>query len=146
MNAIAFRAVALSLLTSWAAACASDSVGSPEPAPSALWSAVSDSRQLSGRLSPESGAVEVGRFQSWILELRDARGAPVAGAAVAIGGGMPAHGHGLPTQPQVTAELADGRYRIEGVKLNMHGDWVIEVLVQTPALRDRLRFDLEIDF
>ena len=70
----------------------------------------------------------------------------MTGAAIAIAGGMPGHGHGLPTQPQVTEELGGGRYRIEGVKLNMVGAWVIEVFVQTAALRDRLRFDLAIDY
>jgi len=59
---------------------------------------------------------------------------------------MPAHGHGLPTQPQVTEERGDGHYRIEGVKLNMVGDWVIEVFVRTPRGDDRLRFDLAVDY
>ena len=110
------------------------------------WRAASDTGRLSGRLRPESGAVEIGHFQSWILELRASSGAGITGADVAIAGGMPGHGHGLPTQPRVTEELGDGRYRIEGVKLNMVGAWVIEVFVQTPALRDRLRFDLAIDY
>jgi hypothetical protein len=110
------------------------------------WSAISDTGRLSGRLAPESGAVAIGKFQSWILELSAAGGAPVDGAAIAIAGGMPGHGHGLPTQPQVTEELGGGRYRIEGVKLNMVGAWVIEVFVQTSVGRDRVRFDLAIDY
>ena len=110
------------------------------------WRTISDSGRLAGQLAPESGAVAIGRFQSWILELRAATGAPVTSAAIAIAGGMPGHGHGLPTQPQVTEEMGSGRYRIEGVKLNMVGAWVIEVFVQTAAGRDRLRFDLAIDY
>jgi hypothetical protein len=124
-------------------ACAN---ASPTEAPPG-WSARSDSGRLVGRLAPESGAaVEIGKFQTWILELRDAGSAPVTGAAVAIAGGMPGHGHGLPTQPQVTEEVGVGRYRIEGVKLNMAGAWVIEVFVSTAAGQDRLRFDLAIDY
>jgi hypothetical protein len=110
------------------------------------WTARSDGGRLAGRLAPESGAVEIGKFQTWTLELRAAGGVPVTGAAIAIAGGMPGHGHGLPTQPQVTEEIGSGRYRIEGVKLNMVGAWVIEVFVQTTAGRDRLRFDLAIDY
>jgi hypothetical protein len=135
------RPTMLALLAGWGLACASPTAEPPG------WSATSDSGRLSGRLAPEGGtAVAIGSFQTWILELRDARGDPVTGAAVAIAGGMPGHGHGLPTQPQVTEEIGVGRYRIEGVKLNMAGAWVIEVFVQTAAGRDRLRFDLAIDY
>lgn len=109
--------------------------------------AVSDTGRLVGRIQPESGGpIAIGVFQTWVIELRDRSGAAVTGAAIAIAGGMPAHGHGLPTEPRVTEELGGGRYRIEGVKLNMVGAWVIEVFVETPALRDRLRFDLAIDY
>jgi hypothetical protein len=128
--------VALSL------ACA----GPPPPEPTTGWTAISDTGRLTGRLAPESGAVEIGRFQAWILELRAPDGAPVTGAVIGIAGGMPGHGHGLPTQPRVTEELGDGRYRIDGVKLNMVGAWVIEVFVEVTDLRDRLRFDLAIDY
>ena len=132
------RILALTLLV---LACTSDR------APEAVgWSATSDSGRLSGRLAPESGAVQVGAFQTWILALSTADGTPVTGASLAIPGGMPLHGHGLPTQPVASGELAGGRYRIEGMKLNMNGAWVIEVLVRTAAGPDRLRFDLAIDF
>ena len=109
--------------------------------------AISDTGRLVGRLYPESGdRFEIGAFQTWVIELHDASGGDVTGAAIAIAGGMPGHGHGLPTQPRITEELGGGRYRIEGAKLNMVGAWVIEVFVQTPAQRDRLRFDLVIDY
>jgi hypothetical protein len=121
--------------------------GGPREQPSWGGRAVSDSGRLAGRIYPESGdAIAIGGFQTWIVELRDASGVPVTGADVAIAGGMPAHGHGLPTQPRVTDELGGGRYRIEGVKLNMVGAWVIEVFVQTPSASDRLRFDLAVDY
>ena len=140
MRHLVSRFATLALLG--ALACA----GAPAPEEGSGWSAISDSGRLLGRLAPESGAVAIGKFQTWILALRAAGGAPVTGAVIAIAGGMPGHGHGLPTQPQVTEELRDGRYRIEGVKLNMVGAWVIEVFVETAAGRDRLRFDLAIDY
>jgi YtkA-like len=136
---LTLRPLAFALL---ALACASQ----PAPEPDPGWRANSDSGRLVGTLAPEAGEVQVGAFQPWILALRTADGAPVTGADLAITGGMPLHGHGLPTQPTVGAELPGGRYRIEGVKLNMHGAWLIEVLVRTAAGHDRLRFDLAIDF
>jgi hypothetical protein len=127
--------------------------GPHAPEPTTGWTAISDSGRLAGQLAPESGAVEIAEFQSWVLELRNADGGAVTRAAIGIAGGMPGHGHGLPTEPRVTEELGDGRYRIDGVKLNMVGAWVIEVFVQTSegsgeraGLRDRLRFDLAIDY
>jgi hypothetical protein len=129
-----------------ALACASQPASESGTGSGTAWSATSDSGRLVGTLAPESGAVQVGAFQTWVLALRTAGGAPVAGAALAITGGMPLHGHGLPTQPAAREELPGGRYRIEGMKLNMHGAWVIEVLVRTAAGQDRLRFDLAIDF
>jgi hypothetical protein len=140
------RLATVAVLTSLAVAChTAPARRAPEPD----WGgrAISDSGRLEGRLYPESGgAIEIGRFQIWILELRESSGAEVTGADLAIAGGMPGHGHGLPTQPRVTEELGGGRYRIEGVKLNMVGAWVIEVFVQTSVGRDRLRFDLAVDY
>jgi hypothetical protein len=147
--ALVARALGSALLLACVAAEPTSPPPSPAQPPDALpggWRTISDSGRLAGQLAPESGAIAIGRFQSWILELRAATGAPVTAAAIAIAGGMPGHGHGLPTQPQVTEELGSGRYRIEGVKLNMVGAWVIEVFVQTAAGRDRLRFDLAIDY
>jgi hypothetical protein len=144
------RPAILALLVPLCVACAAGVARTPErepaPTPDRGGSAVSDRGRLKGRLYPESGSIEINRFQSWILELRDTGGTAVAGAQIAIAGGMPSHGHGLPTEPRVTEELGDGRYRIEGVKLNMVGAWVIEIFVQTAAGQDRLRFDLAIDY
>jgi len=145
-------------LVLWSAALFACAASPPAPRAERAWGgpaaepawggrATSDSGRLVGRIYPESGdRIEIGRFQDWLVELRDASGADVTGAAIAIAGGMPGHGHGLPTQPRVTEELGGGRYRIEGVKLNMVGAWVIEVFVETSALRDRLRFDLAVDY
>ena len=56
------------------------------------------------------------------------------------------HGHGLPTQPQVTRYLGEGRYLIEGMKLNMAGDWILLFGIETPTLRDQARLEFNVDF
>ncbi len=86
--------------------------------------------------------VTVGPIHSWTVELRTPEGAPVEDASVAVDGGMPQHGHGLPTVPQVTRYLGDGRYLVEGMKFNMPGWWTIEVEVDGPAGRDETVFNL----
>ena len=65
----------------------------------------------------------IGEMKDWVLTLRRPDGTAVDGAAIAIDGGMPAHRHGLPTRPQVTADLGGGRYRVEGLKFSMGGRW-----------------------
>ena len=35
----------------------------------------------------------------WRIHVEDAEGRPVEGAWIRVGGGMPEHQHGLPTQP-----------------------------------------------
>jgi cytochrome c peroxidase len=57
---------------------------------------------------------------------------------------MPSHGHGLPTRPEVTAHLDEGRYRIEGLRFNMPGDWTLVVEVEAPPIRDRMQFLLRL--
>ena len=74
---------------------------------------------------------------SWrrILHVRS-NGEPVEGANFVIDGGMPAHDHGLPTQPRVTAELGEGRYRLEGMRFHMHGSWEITIEISADGKTD----------
>jgi hypothetical protein len=42
---------------------------------------------------------------------------------------MPQHGHGLPTRPRVTRELAGGVYEVGGVRFNMGGWWELKFTI-----------------
>jgi hypothetical protein len=79
-----------------------------------------------------------------VVELRTASGAPVEGALLRIDGGMPQHGHGLPTAPRVTAALGGGAYRAEGLRFNMRGWWELKLHVDAPAGRDSVVFNLRL--
>src|SRR5688572_974341 len=52
----------------------------------------------------EPGPIAVGETQTWTIEVRMADGSPVAPEAITVDGGMPLHGHGLPTVPEVTRD------------------------------------------
>ncbi|CAM5381255.1 hypothetical protein ATER59S_01740 [Aquamicrobium terrae] len=93
-------------------------------------------------IGPEGGAVRLGESQAWTLRLSTPQGAPVENAAIDVSGGMPQHAHGLPTSPQVTEYLGDGRYRIEGVKFSMHGWWQLRVGVSAAAGSDTVVFNI----
>ena len=84
-------------------------------------------------------------IHDWILTVTDADGAAVDGANVLIDGDMPEHQHGLPTKPEVTESLGDGRYRVEGMKFSMPGFWQITVFVQAGGRYDQATFDLTLD-
>jgi len=93
---------------------------------------------------PEGDSILQGKLQKWTLHLASANGAPVSAASVAIDGGMPQHGHGLPTRPRVTRELGNGDYLVEGMKFNMGGWWVVKFHVASQAGSDSLVFNLSL--
>ena len=57
---------------------------------------------------------------------------------------MPIHDHGLPTAPRVTAELGNGDYRLEGVRFQMPGRWVVELAIDAAPGTDSVAFDLNL--
>ena len=91
---------------------------------------------------PERGVVRQGELESWLLTLKTKAGAPVEGAAIAISGGMPQHNHGLPTSPQATDYLGEGRYRIDGVKFTMSGWWQLRFAISAAAGSDSVVFNV----
>jgi hypothetical protein len=82
------------------------------------------------------------KLQTVAVRVRDAAGQPVTGAAITVGGGMPEHRHGLPTQPRVTRSLGEGVYEIEGVRFSMGGWWELKLAIEAPAGADHVVFNL----
>jgi hypothetical protein len=97
-----------------------------------------------GTIRPQGDSIPTGRLQTWTLHLETAAGSPIDAAAVSVDGGMPQHGHGLPTKPQVTRQLGHGDHLVEGMKFNMGGWWVVKFRLDAPAGRDSLIFNLEL--
>jgi len=95
-------------------------------------------------IAPENESFERNTLHAWIATVKAADGNPVEGAEIAIDGGMPQHGHGLPTAPAVTASLGEGRYRIEGVRFNMSGWWEFKLRVKAAAGEDDVTFNLSL--
>jgi len=93
-------------------------------------------------ITPEGGEPSVGPMHSWVVEVKTPDGRAVDGATISVDGGMPEHNHGLPTAPQVTAGLGEGRYRIEGVKFSMPGRWVLRIAVDGAQGKDEATFNL----
>jgi hypothetical protein len=92
-------------------------------------------------LVPPAQAPAINQLHSWKVKLATPDGAPVHGARFAVDGGMPQHGHGLPTQPRVTRELADGTYQLDGMKFSMTGWWEVKLDIQGPQGPDKITFN-----
>ena len=71
-------------------------------------------------------------------------GAPVDSAVITIDGGMPQHGHGLPTKPRVTRALGHGDHLVEGLKFNMGGWWIVRFRINSATGADSLVFNLKL--
>jgi YtkA-like len=97
-------------------------------------------------IRPLTEPIAINQMHSWEVQVTTSAGAPVQHAHIDVDGGMPQHGHGLPTQPRVTRELGDGRYLLEGMKFSMPGWWELKLQVRTtdgPA--DRVTFNRVIE-
>ena len=117
-----------------------------EPAERPGYTALTDEGSFRVTLRPEGDVIPIGRFHRWSLRVEDAAGAPVGGAQIRIGGGMEAHGHGLPTSPRAVPTKSSGEYVIEGLKLTMAGEWTLLIAVQHGAAQDVARFKLQVDY
>lgn len=81
----------------------------------------------------------VGAFQPCHLHLTSEQPLPTD-LQIAVDGGMPAHGHGLPTAPQAVATDKAGVFRIDGLKYSMPGEWVVGFLLHTAQTQDKVVF------
>ena len=93
-------------------------------------------------IEPEIPEIKQGEMHSWIFTVKTPDGKPVDDATITIGGGMPDHKHGLPTSPEMTDHLGDGRYRIEGIKFSMSGWWELRFDISAAAGADTVTFNL----
>lgn len=88
--------------------------------------------------------LRINRIHSWVVHVVDIDGQAVVGASLQLDGGMPEHDHGLPTRPQMTAELGAGDYLFEGVRFHMAGRWLLELSIEANGARDVAIIDLEL--
>ena len=101
----------------------------------------SASRQFTAMLQSDQ-PLRPRRLQTVRVSIVDAGGRPVDDAAIQIDGGMPQHGHGLPTRPRVTRALGSGLYEIEGVRFNMGGWWEFKLAINAASGSDVVTFNL----
>ncbi len=89
-----------------------------------------------------SRELRVRQMQTIRVSISGREGRPVLGASLTINGGMPQHGHGLPTKPRMTRDLGAGTYEIEGVRFNMGGWWEFKLTIASELGNDTVTFNL----
>lgn len=93
-------------------------------------------------IAVNSSPLPLNQIHSWTIHIETADGQPVEGAEILVDGGMPQHGHGLPTQPEVTEDLGNGDYRVEGMKFQMLGFWEVKFNINADGQSDNVTFNL----
>ena len=88
--------------------------------------------------------IRVRRMQTMRVVITDQDGEAIENADIFIDGGMPQHGHGLPTRPRVTRQLGPGTYQVEGVKFNMGGWWELKLRIDSAEGADSVTFNLDL--
>jgi hypothetical protein len=114
---------------------------STPPAEKILLKSTSTQNKYVVTLTPAAEPIQLNQIHSWQLKLTTTTGEPIEHATFLVGGGMPSHNHGLPTQPKVTRELGKGEYVLEGMKFSMSGWWEIRVTVEAGKGTDIVSFN-----
>lgn len=91
---------------------------------------------------PQTDPVPLNKLHTWTLHVETPDSTTVDVATIAVDGGMPEHGHGLPTKPRVTQALGGGDFLVEGMKFQMPGWWVVEFAISSPRGTDTVTFNL----
>lgn len=86
--------------------------------------------------------LRLGRMHAWTANIHTKDDKPVSNASIKVGGGMPIHNHGFPTQPEMTKQLEPGKYLIEGFKFSMGGPWIILLDITVDDKTDTVAFDI----
>lgn len=96
------------------------------------------------QMEPPATSPSINQIHAWQIKVSAPDGTPVRHAVIAVDGGMPQHGHGLPTHPQ-TREVAAGTYAMEGMKFSMTGWWEIKLAIQAAEGSDTAVFNTVVD-
>jgi hypothetical protein len=104
----------------------------------------SETGRYRATIRPQGDSIPKGKLQRWTLHLETTAGVAVDSAKVTVDGGMPQHGHGLPTKPRVTRALGNGDHLVEGMKFNMGGWWVVKFRVSAAPGAESVVFNVRL--
>jgi len=77
----------------------------------------------------------------WTIDIRSASGTRTSNASLALESWMP-DDEGVATMRPAVTELADGRYLVDGLRLDRPGWWNVKLAISAAAGTDSLAFNL----
>ncbi|HEU4700049.1 MAG TPA: FixH family protein [Gemmatimonadales bacterium] len=96
-------------------------------------------------LAPAARPVALGVPTAWTLDLTGPDARPLAGAAVAVDGGMPRRGLRFPGAPRVAAAAEPGRYRLTGLVFTEPGWWLVRLGIAAAPGADAVTLNLALE-
>lgn len=119
-----------------------------EAAPESLDTAttqLSDQGTFNVSYSSSLTPIRINQIHAWTVHVETADGQLSDQVEIKVDGGMPQHGHGLPTQPEVTQDLGNGDFLVDGMKFNMPGWWTVTFHITGDGQSDSVTFNLIVD-
>lgn len=119
-----------------------------EAAPESLDTAttqLSDQGTFNVSYSSSLTPIRINQIHAWTVHVETADGQLSDQVEIKVDGGMPQHGHGLPTQPEVTQDLGNSDFLVDGMKFNMPGWWTVTFHITADGQSDSVTFNLIVD-
>lgn len=105
---------------------------------------ITDNQHFRVSFTSKLEPIVINTIHAWTIYIENNKGQPVLNAEVSVEGGMPEHDHGLPTAPQITKNLGDGCYLLEGMRFHMGGWWTVTISIIDGNISDSVTFDLQL--
>ena len=118
--------------------------GEPTPVPNLQAGVISEDGLFRASWVSTLAAPPINAVHQWVLHVETAAGEPAVGALITVDGDMPAHGHGMPPQPEVTEDRGNGDYLVEGMSFQMGGYWIVDFTITFDGRTDLVRFGLDL--
>ncbi len=84
----------------------------------------------------------VNHLHGFELALATADGKPATGATIVLTGQRRYSTSPLPTLPQVFSASGEGKYRVEGLRFHIAGEWRLVFEINFKQIRDRVALDV----
>ena len=91
-------------------------------------------------LKPLPDIIPLRETHAWSVSLQRQDQSAEIPLRIEISGGMPRHGHGLPSAPKISHHFGAGKYQIDGLLFNMSGIWQLQLDVFDELGWDSLLF------
>lgn len=122
--------------------CGCGGNSSEPPKPDVLRTSVTSPSGYEVTYTPQPDPIPLNdHFSIEVTVVAPDRSVDLKDLSINVDAGMPSHGHGINTAPNVQAS-GDGRFKIDGLLFHMPGEWELYVDVILGPVRERATFPL----